>query len=586
MAHPISQTPRVLRPRIGVTLLLVVGTIALNSCSGFQSVSPDPYQIMVLRNPNVRAQSSKSKFLTTPAPLPTPEISAKEFQRIAKLPPASGVTTTAAIPPINIGPDSVISTAAGQVVTQQANYQADPMSAAGQLFFTRANGTSHYCTAEFVGATDVILAAGHCVYDSTFGGGTGTGWDTTLEFDYANGSTTPGPSYFDWNCIAIFSGWALNNPGVDFAFIKTNSAGPRALGLDQSAATLATNFGYPANISSTIISYVNGNISLGGSNILAHSPDSFDGGASGGAWVGTEYAWSVNSFTQQGVNNVIYGPLFTSKTIQLFQYVAAGCPASTQTAQNQSVKMLSANPATTAPVSHDALAVLSGSSPLVRQVTASLSQSTTASLQLKLSNACKCANAMPLVVTNETGHPRRIVAALSVRNSNELSKEYSVDLDPHESRNLSCSIEGTVCTSVQSLEIKSSVRLRNSGHLKAALTQQQPMVPVSIDMCVDRCAAGDAAWCQRLGARPASALQPLRSLVTASAGVPDKNGIALKKNTIIKAFGGDPEKMMDPCGRSDIVRFNDTISNSGNECTVRSPNLVQNHQRNCCWICR
>lgn len=149
------------------TALLLLATAVLNSCGGFQSTSPDPYQIMVLRNPNVRAQSTTSRFSTTPAPLPTPEISVQEFQRISKMPAISGVTTAAAVSPINVGPNSVITTPLGQVVTQQSNYQMDPMTAAGQLFFNRANGTSHYCSAQFVGGTDVVLTAGHCVYDST-----------------------------------------------------------------------------------------------------------------------------------------------------------------------------------------------------------------------------------------------------------------------------------------------------------------------------------------------------------------------------------------------------------------------------------
>jgi V8-like Glu-specific endopeptidase len=196
-----------------------------------------------------------------------------------------------------------------------------PYKLGGKLIMTFAGGRSS-CTATFVGATDVLLTAAHCIYNRT-----NSEWVRDVAFfrAYDNG----GGQLFDWSCVGKFQGWESNNPYPwDYAFIKLRSRGPGALGIKGGIPyTTFESIGYPVNYGNNQYMYAavgnRGSISNKVVQMLGN-PMTF--GASGGSWIGEgRYAIGTNSHIYTNAPGNMYGPLFDANVIKLFNYVNNGC---------------------------------------------------------------------------------------------------------------------------------------------------------------------------------------------------------------------------------------------------------------------
>lgn len=559
-------------------LLYAVAALAiptlLAACAGFTARQPDPdvHEILVLRNGGPNAATTFSKYLIEPQPQPLPLVSGTEFDTLLKKAQPPAVRPSSDVPPINVGPNEVTATPLGQAVTQQANYLLDPMRTSGRFNFTKANGSPRYCTAQFVGDTGVVLTAAHCVFDGRFGGGSGTGWIADAEFAHAYGSANPGASYYDWECIAIYKGWALDDPAFDYAFVKLAGAGARALGLRPSTfgSQRATSQGYPSNISSFVVSYVNGVPSLASPSLLQHAPNPFGGGSSGGAWIDSDRAESLNSFGRSDRPNTMFGPIFGGRTVELFDYVRGGCVQAKPLASASTGTKASIAPKAEASPVNDATLFprkdFADVATLPRQADTALAQR----------SPCSCSGAKPLYAVNNTDAPRRLT--LTVRRSQPSGKSVQapdavLDLGPREQRQIGCTRVENACDVSQDIRVKATTRLRVTTIAGAASPPSSADTPVSIDACVARCNAGDDAWCQRLGGRPSDALMPLAELLRAASNPPDSNSIVLRREQVITALGGDPAKDTDPCARSDLVGVGHRVVNSGGQCVVQSRSI-------------
>lgn len=201
------------------------------------------------------------------------------------------------------------------------NLTVNPYKLGGKLIMTFSGGRSS-CTATFVGATDVLLTAAHCIYNRT-----SKEWVKDVAFfrAYDNG----GGQLFDWICVGKFQGWESNNPYPwDYAFIKLRSHGPGALGIKLGVPyTSFESIGYPVNYGNNQYMYaVTGNRGSIGNNIVQMLGNPMTYGASGGSWFGEgRYAIGTNSHIYTNAPGNMYGPLFNANTITLFNYVNNGC---------------------------------------------------------------------------------------------------------------------------------------------------------------------------------------------------------------------------------------------------------------------
>ena len=139
-----------------------------------------------------------------------------------------------------------------------------PAKDIGVLAYTTPDGANWGCSASVVvaGNHDVILTAGHCVYNKSYVAKYGTGWSGNYVFypGYNGTATNPAP-YGAWTGrgAVTTSPWiGTGNLSYDYAFVllNRNSAGQHiddalgnALGVEWNAARGRTyrTFGYPAD---------------------------------------------------------------------------------------------------------------------------------------------------------------------------------------------------------------------------------------------------------------------------------------------------------------------------------------------------
>jgi hypothetical protein len=291
----------------------------------------------VLGAPGVYGQGTKSCVQTgaqilpidTPEslravkPLPLPELSREAFERLLRrfivmrhdsrdfvIP--SGRAKTPDSPP-------------GTPV--QADVDENPFEDAGRLF-TSAGA----CSAAFVGSSNVLLTAAHCVRNGKSGD-----WFWSFRFyrAYANG----GGQGVSTTCICTWSDWPNQTGGdhaFDYAFIQTNQPSETGwLGIQSGIPYPEwTSVGYPADYGNGLYMYKvlgwKGTIQR---NIVQMRGNPMGVGISGGPWIGHlttsgtggNYAIGVNSFRPIDEPNNVYGPYFDSSVTELYQYVANGC---------------------------------------------------------------------------------------------------------------------------------------------------------------------------------------------------------------------------------------------------------------------
>lgn len=216
-------------------------------------------------------------------------------------------------------------------VPVRANVGQRPFWNGGVLFFTKPNGKNYQCTAEFTGQNNILLTAAHCVRD----GNTGA-WYSNFNFRraYNNG----GGQSVGWQCAMAYYMWASPpmNFKYDYAFIHTTSkSGAGWLGWKtQIPYTTWTAIGYPQNYGNNRYMYEDegskGPVSNG---IVQMNNNPMNFGASGGAWiaeltiphVGGNYAVGLNSFINSSNPGKMWGPLFDSGFVSLYNKTVNNC---------------------------------------------------------------------------------------------------------------------------------------------------------------------------------------------------------------------------------------------------------------------
>jgi hypothetical protein len=314
-----SITPRFSKYILRAALAIGIGTFA-GCFPGFEPAPPDPNQILsIINSASVLAVLDPSNPPKYP-PLPLPNRFGVPSSPKPLEPFGIPRISVAPLPP-NLG--DVTPGTAGQVVL--ANLTQDPLDAVAKLYFMQAN-QGYSCTAEFVGDSgDVLMTAGHCAYDNNI-----YTWSTNIAayLSYDQGASV---SAFDWQCVAVYSGWAQKEFSRDYAFIKMRGHSPKALGLSTGLpATQWTSVGYPVNFYSTErLVRVDGTRGGSADGAIEMQNNSMSHGASGGSWISGDNAIGLNSFTINGNSNSMYGPPFDSYTVQLYNFVRNGCLGAT-----------------------------------------------------------------------------------------------------------------------------------------------------------------------------------------------------------------------------------------------------------------
>ena len=130
-----------------------------------------------------------------------------------------------------------------------ANVQISPYNRVGRLesrYSSDAPNTYRSCTAQLVGNTGVVLTAVHRVFNNK-----NREWARSIAFklQYDQGTYT---RQYDWECVAMVSGWPNGHYPFDYAMIKLRGVTPGGLGMTINVgAGHVDAVGYPAKYYNT-----------------------------------------------------------------------------------------------------------------------------------------------------------------------------------------------------------------------------------------------------------------------------------------------------------------------------------------------
>jgi Trypsin len=540
----------------------VLCSAVLLSCSKFQAIQPaDPTAIVYMVNPNPTVVAAPAKLSELPIP---------------KVPPGSPRAAPLILPPgavpehvvepnkAGLAPLAVPPTPSGQINLAPLNQT--PFTAVGRLTFNLPNdapGDFHWCTAQLIGNQDVLLTAGHCVFDG--------GWASNLSFslDYNQGAST---AVYGWQCAATVSGWASQRRfPYDYALIQLRQTPPAGQGMDINiGATPITEVGYPHNFyNGEQMVYENASKNAQDPSAI---PSTMSGGASGGGWfisAGSGYsAVAVNSFQYDNDPNTMYGPVLSNLTLKVYDFVARGCLDQIQPS-GSSPAIVSSVPETETSMSIATEDVSAGSF-----------------LGIETSDECSCENHSRVMVQNRSSDFRLVGIqrfATSVEGHEERQTEFFV-LKPNENKPLGCMRDskpgGPACLIRNQFTIESDRRVPNESPpmptLAAGVTTEAALAVSDIGQCIAKCSkAQPNDECLDLGQSAIGPLAPLGQFtqqVDRSSFAPD--GTIIQKKAIVTAYGGDPNKIADPCIRSDMAKAGDSLSNRGLACRIETKTLL------------
>ncbi|MDP9239357.1 MAG: hypothetical protein M3O55_01765 [Actinomycetota bacterium] len=273
-----------------------------------------------------RLRAAKPVDLPTGRPAPSAKRAAPSGPAVRIAPFATSHTS---------GSDA-LTTASGANGQWTGSQTSLPAKDIGVLNFTHPDGSAHYCSASVVvsGNRDLLLTAGHCVYDKSFVARYGTGWFGNYVFYPGyNGTATNQAPYGAWvGRGAGTTGQWLSSGDLSYdigmVVLNTNSAGRHisdvlgnAFGLEWnlSRGHVIANFGYPQDpvpYDGRHLDWCKGTEASGGGGSPTRNRVLCDmgHGSSGGPWLdqfsstsGWGYANSVNSTTD---GTYEYSPYF------------------------------------------------------------------------------------------------------------------------------------------------------------------------------------------------------------------------------------------------------------------------------------
>lgn len=201
----------------------------------------------------------------------------------------------------------------------------------GGMFFTKPDGTDWRGSGAFVGSGRIVLTAAHCVRDGTSGA-----WFKNVVFyrGYVGHWWGKGGQKVGVRCLGTKAAWVNGNNGnyvYDYSFCYTSDESGAgwlglALGVPYSSWTSA---GYPGNYGDGKDMYaVAGDKGQVGGGLVQMLGNPFEGGASGGPWIGDlSNQYKPDGNMAIGVNSFIYGdgnmwgPYFDFATYDLYNYM-------------------------------------------------------------------------------------------------------------------------------------------------------------------------------------------------------------------------------------------------------------------------
>lgn len=522
-------------------MLLCSGMLA--ACGGGFVVRPPPEtNIMSIRNTTTLAlKTDTSAYEAHPIPiLPSSELS-KILSRSYRLVPQF-------VPGISNG-QAIEAKAIGEVTYPDIN--TPPFDRFARLTFLE-NEKGFVCSSEFVGnSLDVVMTAAHCVYSN----GTNTwnrNWIVAPKYD--QGSSLP---LLDWDCAAIYSGWAQGGWPYDYAFIRVRGSHANALGLRGDVMPGQwKSAGFPSLYGGTQrLAAVDGTNGGGGGGIVKMTNNPMGKGSSGGAWLDNSVAIGLNSFYFDNDLNSMWGPQFDTKTIALYEYVRRGCTDN---------EVPSNTPARSRDVEQKVVIevgkVVARSPELVHVA----------------DSACTCQNSLMAQLKNPTFN--RYTAKYAKLSYGEalspsVSESYTTELLPGENRALQCTVEASPsgkCDKKTSIRLQATRRIASTADITGVIGVRTVSPAHCAEMCSDSAPTG---YCLGLGSSAQPIVKSLGAFVSDVLNKGSTSNVVATIDEMTLAFQGDPSKVGNPCGRSAFSRVQDTISNDGMECKVTTAPL-------------
>lgn len=197
-----------------------------------------------------------------------------------------------------------------------------PYFCVGKLRMQAPNGSWFVASGVLV-APDLVLTAGHCVYDKSAGG------------YYKNMLFRPmhplGSNERKANNIAVRDEWVIHgNYAHDYAFIKLRfpfMLGNIGLVVNGDLSATRVSVGYPAEppFDGDTLFHATGQTFYRLENWYGMRNNDMTGGSSGGPWLDKNnitYAYGLNSFKRPDRLNVMYSPIFGEKFKELHDTIS------------------------------------------------------------------------------------------------------------------------------------------------------------------------------------------------------------------------------------------------------------------------
>ncbi len=202
-----------------------------------------------------------------------------------------------------------------------------PYSAIGKLLFTKDGGKVASCSASFVGGSDVIATAAHCVMTAS------GNWNA--DFLFIRGYGSDNHDVYAIECAALPAEWgALLGDDLlpfDYAFLRTSRKSP--------VGTLGITNGVPPG-KLTIVGYsethfegrkllqLPTNVVFTDSGKLASANNPFGEGNSGAPWINVSTVYSLSSHLRTDKKGTMWGPRLTAQAMRMIEFTRQGCKTS------------------------------------------------------------------------------------------------------------------------------------------------------------------------------------------------------------------------------------------------------------------
>ncbi|UJR16949.1 hypothetical protein I4U23_003847 [Adineta vaga] len=314
-----------------LVILFVDATLAQNGADTSAGIN----SLVVIRPRSMSVDFwTAERMKAAKEPVAVPSVNNMNIGRTVAIPSGPSVTVPGRKPDASSPLGRVLNTRGLHVATT------------GRVFWSCSSNSLSCCSASVVPSTsgDVIVTAGHCVYDTT-----ALKWLINCNWIFVPAYYNGTAPYGRWPArqVAALNSWTQSNPNFnyDVAFVALSLVngkhinqltGSQSLGFNYPRNRPTYAFGYPVNLAKGEVLQLctgipsasrytaNSYVGQGLSNCY------MTGGCSGGPWLqsfnestGSGVTYSVNSFTYSLAPNTMNGPVFDSNIQTLWNYMTA-----------------------------------------------------------------------------------------------------------------------------------------------------------------------------------------------------------------------------------------------------------------------